>query len=357
MSTNLNDSTKASVIDDQACAVLEKPTFSKTEPQVEPSVLAIPEHLYDVAIIGAGPAALTAAIYTARDDLKTVVIEKGVTGGIPATIDIIENYPGFPDGIAGLELAEKLTAQAEKFGAKIELAEVTAIGSSKGIFCLTSSDGKFFAKTILIATGSDHKKLGIPGENEYYARGVHYCATCDGALYKGKNLVVVGGGNSAVQEALFLTRYATQIDLLVRSTFKADDILIKQLSENPKIKVHLHTVTESINGNDNSVTGVLGKNLNTNEPVEILTDGVFIFAGQQPNSAFLDGSAVVLDEAGFIHTDNHYQTSTKGVFAAGDVRSGATMQIACAAGEGAAAALCIREYLQHLPSIDLNLTR
>jgi thioredoxin reductase (NADPH) len=204
-----------------------------------------------------------------------------------------------------------------------------------------------YAKAILIATGSDYKKIGVPGELEYYARGVHYCATCDGAFYRDKRLVVVGGGNSAIQEAIFLTRFASHIDLLVRSTIKASDVLQHELDEfvkQGKITVHLNTTTDEIVGVDNSVTKVVSTK--DGKKTEFETDGVFVFVGLIPNSQFIKTSPIRLDEIGFVMTDEHLMTSMPGIFAAGDIRSGATMQIASAAGEGATAALKIREYLE-----------
>jgi thioredoxin reductase (NADPH) len=196
----------------------------------------------------------------------------------------------------------------------------------------------------LIATGSDYKKLGIPGESEYYARGVHYCATCDGAFYRNKRLVVVGGGNSAVQEALFLTKFASKIDLLVRSELRASDVLIHELEKNDKITIHLQTTTDEIVGQDGKVVKVVGTKSGKRQEFE--TDGVFVFVGLLPNTQFLAKSDIELDQVGLIKTDLNLQTSMGGVFAAGDVRSGATMQIASATGDGATAALRIREYLE-----------
>ncbi len=306
---------------------------------------ATPKH--DVIIIGAGPAALTAAIYTTREDIETLLFERGVIGGLAAVTDKIDNYPGFPEGVAGLQLADDLQKQAERFGAVIELGEVTAIKDEGKYKRLETTSGDMLARAVLIATGSDYKKIGVPGEEEFYARGVHYCATCDGAFYRDKKLVVVGGGNSAVQEALFLTRFATHIDLLVRSTIKASDVLqheLDQFVKDGKITVHLGTTTDEIIGKDNSVTKVVGTK--DGKKTDFPTDGVFVFVGLMPNSQFLKTTPVKLDEIGFVMTDTDLQTDMKGVFAAGDIRSGATMQIASASGEGATAALKIREYLE-----------
>ncbi|MEK7059463.1 MAG: FAD-dependent oxidoreductase [Patescibacteria group bacterium] len=305
----------------------------------------IPKH--DVIIIGAGPAALAAAIYTTREDIDTLLFERGVVGGLAAVTDMIDNYPGFPDGVDGIKLADELRKQAERFGAVIELGEVTAIHDEGKLKRLETTSGDMHARAVLIATGSDYKKIGVPGEQEYYARGVHYCATCDGAFYRDKRLVVVGGGNSAVQEAIFLTRFATHIDLLVRSTIKASDVLEHELDEyvkQGKVTVHLGTTTDEIIGKDKFVTKVIGTK--DGKKVDFKTDGVFVFVGLMPNSQFLKPTPVKLDEIGFVITDQHLHTTMRGVFAAGDIRSGATMQIASAAGEGATAALKIREYLE-----------
>jgi thioredoxin reductase (NADPH) len=305
--------------------------------------------IHDVVMIGAGPAALSAAIYTTREDLDTVLFEKGVIGGLAAITDWVDNYPGFSKGIAGLDLAEELRQQAERFGADIRLGEVTEIIDEGKTKLLKTTDGDVRAKAVLIATGSDYKKLGIPGEKEYYARGVHYCATCDGAFYRDKRLVVVGGGNSAVQEAIFLTRFASHIDLLVRGDkMRASEVLQHELAEHKdKITVHMNTTTDKIVANDqNLVSKVVGTDVKTKKEVTFETDGVFIFIGLLPNTQFLASSKIDLDKVGMINTDITLQTNMPGVYAAGDVRSGATMQIASAAGEGATAALMIRKYLE-----------
>lgn len=310
-----------------------------------------PKH--DVVMIGAGPAALTAAIYTTREDIETLLFERGVVGGLAAVTDKIDNYPGFPDGVEGLKLADGLQKQAERFGAVIELGEVTGIKDEGEFKRLETTSGDMLARAVLIATGSDYKKIGCPGEQEFYARGVHYCATCDGAFYRDKRLVVVGGGNSAVQETIFLTRFASHIDLLVRSKFRASDVLVEELQQyvdNGRVTVHLGTTTDEIIGDkDKGVTKVVGTDGTTGEKREFDTDGVFVFVGLMPNSQFLKDTPVKLDEIGFVITNHDLQTDMPGVFAAGDIRSGATMQIASAAGEGATAALKIREYLEGRP--------
>ncbi len=303
----------------------------------------------DVVMVGAGPSALAAAVYTTREDIDTVLYEKGVVGGMAAITDKVDNYPGFPDGIEGMQLATQLEAQAKRFGAEITYGEVSQIrdnGATKTIVV----DGKDVeAKAVLIATGSDYNKIGVPGEAEFYGRGVHYCATCDGAFYRDKRLAVVGGGNSAIQEALFLTRYASHIDLLVRSRVKASEVLQHELAdwvEKGKITVHLATTTDEIVATDGKVSGV--KVTHDGEQRVIDIDGVFVFVGLSPNTEFLKESAIMLDAVGLIETNARLETSMPGVFASGDVRSGATMQIASAVGEGASAALAIREYLEDL---------
>ena len=318
--------------------------------------------IHDTVMVGAGPSALAAAVYTTREDIETVLYEKGVIGGLAAITDKVDNYPGFPDGIEGMTLANQLEKQAERFGAKIEFGQVESI-KDEGEYKSLIIDGKEVkARSVLIATGSDYNKLGIPGEAELYGRGVHYCATCDGAFYREKKLVVVGGGNSAVQEAIFLTRFTTHIDLLVRSTIKASDVLkhdLQKFVDEGKITVHLDTTPDEIIAENGNVTKVLATK--EGKKTEFETDGVFIFVGLKPNTGFLDGSGVELDEQGLIKTDQHLETNIKGVFACGDVRSGATMQIASAVGEGATAALSIREYLdglghvENVPSLEVVL--
>jgi thioredoxin reductase (NADPH) len=309
--------------------------------------------IHDVVMVGAGPSALAAAVYTTREDVGTVLYEKGVIGGLAAITDLVDNYPGFPNGIEGLTLADHLQKQAERFGAEIEFGDVSAIRDDGDVKTLIVDGKEVQAKTVLIATGSDYNKIGVPGELEYYGRGVHYCATCDGAFYREKRLVVVGGGNSAIQEAIFLTRFTSHIDLLVRSTVKASEVLQHELQkfvDEGKITIHLNTTTEEIVANENNKV-VSVKAVEDGVPVSIETDGVFVFVGLKPNTGFLKDSGIELDEQGLIKTDTHLQTNMPGVFASGDVRSGATMQIASAVGEGATAALSIREYLDGLKVI------
>lgn len=308
--------------------------------------------IHDTIMIGAGPSALTAAIYTTREDIDTVLYEKATIGGMAAITDQVDNYPGFPDGVEGMTLAGHLEKQAERFGAHIEFGDVSAIRVD-GKYKIVTVDGQDVkAKSVLIATGSDYKKIGVPGEAELYGRGVHYCATCDGAFYRDKTLAVIGGGNSAIQETIFLTRYATHIDLLVRSTIKASDVLQHELQkyvDEGKVTVHLGTVTDEIIIEDGRAAGV--KVTTDGVQKDLKVNGIFVFVGLLPNTAFLEGSGVELDEVGLVKTNEHLETSLEGVYASGDVRSGATMQIASAVGEGASAALSIREYLDNFDKL------
>lgn len=311
----------------------------------------VDNRVHDLVIVGAGPAALSAALYTTREDIETLVLEKGVIGGLAAITDKIENYPGFPDGVSGMELADRLRAQAERFGAKIEYGDVSKIENGSDVKKVHTADNVYQTHTVLIASGNDYKRLQADGEKEFYGKGVHYCATCDGPLYKGKRIVAVGGGNSAAQESLFLARLVEHVDILIRrDQWRASDVLIERVKKTPNITVHFNTEIDRIAGEGNFVKRVLAKNNQTNQMIELPTDGVFVFIGLVPNTRFLAGSGVELDERGFVKTNDHLGTNVLGIFCAGDVRSGATEQIASAVGEGATAALTIREYLDQVPA-------
>ncbi len=303
----------------------------------------------ELVIIGAGPSALATAIYTTREDIPTVLYERAVVGGMAAITDQIDNYPGFAEGIAGMKLSSELQGQAERFGAEIEYGEASSLKRVDDHIEVVVDGQPVHAKAVLLATGSNHRKLGVPGEDELYGRGVHYCATCDGAFYRDKTLIVVGGGNSAVQEAIFLTRYATHIDLMVRSRLRASDVLQKELQkyvDEGKITLHIGATTDEVLIKDDKFAGI--KTTTDGVQTELMADGLFVFIGLIPNTQFLADSGVELDPAGHIITNEHLETSVKGVYASGDVRSGSTMQIATAVGEGATAAMKIREYLDEL---------
>ncbi len=300
-----------------------------------------------LAIIGAGPSALTAAIYTTREDIPTVLYEKGVVGGLAAITDKVENYPGFPSGVEGMILANQFQSQAERFGADIEFGEVSSVKKLNNAIEIIVDNKPILADAVLIATGSSYKKTGMPGEDDFYGKGVHYCATCDGAFYRDKKIAVIGGGNSAIQEAIFLTRFASHVDLLVRSKIRASDVLQKELKkyiDEGKITVHLKTTPQKILSLEGKINGI---EINQEDDIKQLeVEGVFVFIGLNPNTGFLQGSGIELDEQGLIKTNSRLETNIPGIFASGDVRSGATMQIASAVGEGASAALSIREYLE-----------
>ena len=303
-----------------------------------------PNFIWDCIIVGGGPTALSAAVYTAREDIKTLIIEKGVLGGLAAITEKVDNYPGFSHGISGMKLASELEDQAKRFGAQIELDEVRSINKNSHQFEVQTISDIFYAKSVLIASGSEWKKLNIEGESEFYGRGIHNCATCDGAFYRDKKLVVIGGGNSAAQESLFLTKFASEIDVLIRSgQFKASAVLVDKIKSHPKIKIHFHTKPVAILGKQNIESVLVETDTGQRN---ISTDGVFVFIGLKPAVDFLEGIDIVLDENRFVITDEKYQTNIGGIFCAGDVRSGATMQIASAVGEGASAALSIRHYLE-----------
>ena len=300
-----------------------------------------------LAIIGAGPSALAAAIYTTREDIPTVLYEKGVVGGLAAITDKVENYPGFPSGVEGMILANQFQSQAERFGADIEFGEVSSVKKLNNAIEIIVDNKPILADAVLIATGSSYKKTGMPGEDDFYGKGVHYCATCDGAFYRDKKIAVIGGGNSAIQEAIFLTRFASHIDLLVRSKIRASDVLQKELKkyiDEGKITVHLKTTPQKILSLEGKINGI---EINQEDDIKQLeVEGVFVFIGLNHNTGFLQGSGIELDKQGLIKTNSRLETNIPGIFASGDVRIGSTMQIASAVGEGASAALSIREYLE-----------
>ncbi len=308
------------------------------------------QDIKDLVIIGAGPSALTAAIYATRDGLDTVVYEKSAIGGIVATVDRIDNYPGFPDGISGYDISTQLEKQAKRFGTKVEFGEVNSLKREGDLIIVNIDGNDVFSHAALIASGCSHSKIGVMGEDEYYGRGVSYCATCDGIFFTGKNIAVVGGANSAIQEAIYLTQFAAHIDLIVRSTIKASDILkndLDKLVDAGKITVHLGVQVKEIIGDSQKVTGIKVVDVNLSESILNL-DGVFVFVGLKPTTNFTINSGIELDEGGFIKTDSKLATNIPGIFASGDVGSGSTRQIVSAAGEGATAAISIREFIQEI---------
>lgn len=333
---------------DTGDAVLMNPGQEQLQATLQPGEDEVAAY-HDALLIGAGPTSLAAAIYTTREDIDTLLLEKGVVGGLAAVTDMIDNYPGFEEGVAGMQLSESLRKQAERFGAAIEMADVQEIRDEGRYKKVVTDQGTYAAKAVLIATGNDYKQLGVPGEKDFYGRGVHFCATCDGAFYRDKRLVVVGGGNSAAQEGMFLTKFASHIDMLVRGDhLKATEVLSEKIQDSDVIDIHFNTTTDEIVGEDGKVTAVRGTDRTADAQVEFATDGVFVFIGLRPNTQFLEESGIELNENGFVVTDKMLQTNVPGIFCAGDVRSGATQQIASAVGEGATAALMMREYLEEI---------
>lgn len=303
----------------------------------------------DLAIIGAGPAGLTAAIYAARALLEVNVFEKGLLGGQAATATHVENYPGFPDGIEGVELIEKMKKQAENFGAKIVFAEVREINWKERK--LITSRGEVETQALIIASGTSPRELGVKGEREFKGKGVSYCAVCDGAFYTDERVAVVGGGNTAVEEALYLTKFASKVYLIHRrDSLRAERILQERLFSNPKIEVLWNTVVKEIKG-DNFVKGILVENLSTGETKEINISGIFVYIGLKPNTSLVEG-LVKLDKDGFIITNEDMETSVEGIFAAGDVRSKGLRQIATAVGDGAIAAISAEKYIREQKHIE-----
>ncbi|UCC69886.1 MAG: thioredoxin-disulfide reductase [Armatimonadota bacterium] len=302
-----------------------------------------------MVIVGGGAAGLTCAIYAGRGRLSTLLLEKMLPGGQIALSHLIENYPGFPQGISGSELAEGMHQHARRFGALIETAAVAGIEGTEGPFQLRLEGGERElgprARSVLIATGCSPRRLGVAGEKEYYGRGVSYCATCDGPLFSGKPVLVVGGGNAAVDEALFLANLASRVTVVHRrDQLRADPILQERALANPKIEfLWSHVVTEIVGGA--SVEAARARHVASDEEGEVTVSAVFIAVGETPQTGFLpDG--VERDEGGYIVTDSDLQTSVPGIFAAGDVRAGAYRQIAAAVGEGVLAYRSIRRYLE-----------
>ncbi|MBP6994129.1 FAD-dependent oxidoreductase [Candidatus Woesebacteria bacterium] len=289
---------------------------------------------------------MTAAIYATREGLDTTIFEKKVTGGQAATTDFIENYPGFPEGISGFELSQKMLAQAERFNTHIVSAGVTSIHYEGKYKKIETDDGTYFAKAIIISVGSEYRHSGAKGEDHLISRGIHFCATCDGPFYKNKKIAIIGAGNSAFQEGLFLTKFVSHITFVVRSDkARASDILQKQMAQMPeKVTILYNTKVQEFVG-DKRLEKMIIHNTQTNETSDLNVDGVFVFIGLIPQTDFLKG-AVDMDERGFVKATEHLETSMPGVFVAGDCRSGATAQVASAVGDGAKAAIHVREYLQ-----------
>lgn len=303
---------------------------------------------YDLIIVGGGPTALTTAIYAARDGFDVLVIERSGLGGQAGITELLDNYPGFPEGVTGAEFAERIIQQSKRYGVELLSAQnvVSVANENHDHYVTTDSGHVYCSHAVLIATGSTYKRLGVPGEDDYIGAGVHFCATCDGPFYKGREVAVIGGGNSAVEEAAFLTRFSPKVTLLVRgSELTANKIAVDKALNSPQMDVRFNTEVVEFKGKEHHLDTVVYKNRNTGEISELAVPGVFVFVGLRPNSKPFKDIAK-LDAQGFILTGIDFQTSTEGIFAAGDVRSGSTKQLVSAAGEGAAAALSIREHLR-----------
>ncbi|GAC1567632.1 MAG: hypothetical protein NVS3B14_14270 [Ktedonobacteraceae bacterium] len=303
---------------------------------------------YDLIIVGGGPTALTTAIYAARDGYDVLVIERSGLGGQAGITERLDNYPGFPEGVTGAEFAERVIEQAKRYGVELLSAQnVIGVSSVEDDHIVTTDSGhQYCCHAVLLATGSTYKRLGVPGEDDYIGAGVHFCATCDGPFYRGREVAVIGGGNSAVEEAAFLTRFCPKVTLLVRgSELTSNKIATDKALSSAEMEVRFNTEVVELKGSNNHLDTVVTKNRQTGEISELRVPGVFVFIGLTPNSEpFRD--IAKLDPQGFIMTGIDFQTSTEGVFAAGDVRAGSTKQLVSAAGEGAAAALAIREHLK-----------
>lgn len=299
---------------------------------------------FDIVIVGGGPASLSAAIYAGRAELKTLVLERQYLGGQVATTWQVDNYPGFPDGIEGPELIGRMEAQARRFGTQFRYEEVTRIELDGDVKVLTTDKEEYRSLTLILAMGADPKKLEVPGEDELRGRGVSYCGTCDGPFFRDKNVVVVGGGDAALKEALFIARFAKHITIVHRrDEFRAEKIHQTQVEKNEKISVAWNTVVTRINGTE-KVESVTTQDVNTKEEAKVPCEGVFIFIGHRPNTGFLC-NLLPNQCMGELETDLDMMTVLPGVFAIGDVRVHSYRQIATAVGEGATAAIAAEHWV------------
>ena len=298
-----------------------------------------------VLIIGSGPAGLAAALYAARAELEPVVLTGMELGGQAALTHIIENYPGFPEGVGGAELGELFQKQAERFGARVEFDTAESVDFSQRPYRVKTTNGEYMAETVIITTGATPKHLEIPGERELTGKGVSYCGTCDGWFFKDKKVVVVGGGDSALEEGLFLTRYATEVTIVHRrDELRAGAILQNRAKENPKIKFIWDTVVTEVRG-DEKVTSLQLKNVRTDEETTFETDGLFIFIGHTPNSQIFEGH-LEMDALGYLVVNNLMETNIPGVYAGGEIADPHFRQVITSAGMGAAAAIQANRWLE-----------
>lgn len=322
---------------------------------------------FPLIVVGGGPAGLTTALYTAREGIDTLVIERAAFGGQAAVTEKLDNMPGFPDGVAGIDFANRLRQQAARFGVQLlQAQEIVEIHTHANYHCIATATGdEYSAQAVIVATGSRYRRLGVPGESDYIGAGVHFCATCDGPFYKGKHVAVIGGGNSAAEESLLLTKFADHVTILVRGdAFNASKVIQESVLTDPKIDVRFNTEVEEFLGAKSKLNKLRVHDNRHDTQATLAIDGAFVFIGLDPNTAFLRGAGVRLNHWGFIITGHDLvhdgdrpagfqarepaalETSVPGIFAAGDVRQGSTKQVASATGEGAAAALLVREYLK-----------
>jgi thioredoxin reductase (NADPH) len=346
--------------------VLVEPSNSELAAKLGLKTMAERSH-YDLIVVGGGPAGLTAGFYTAREGADTLVIERAALGGQVAATERLDNVPGFSNGIGGIVFSDELRGQCTRFGVEmLQAQDVMRIHSHDNYHCVDTADGsEYSARALMLATGSRYRRLGIPGEEDYIEAGIHFCATCDGPFYKDQSVVVIGGGNSAAEESLSLVKFVEHVSLLVRGDkLTASQIVQDSLFSHPKIDVRFNTEAVEFIGEEGKLYSVVTKNNQIGDIEKIHPAGVFIFIGQTPNTGFLDEDGIETNEWGFVvtghdlvHDGQQYpdfedrepgvlETSVPGIFAAGDVRAGSTKQVASAAGEGATAALLIREYLK-----------
>jgi len=309
----------------------------------------IEEKEYDVIILGAGPAGITAGIYTGRALLKTLIVEEKMIGGEAASTDRIENYPGFPEGISGLELMDNMKKQAEKFKTQFLMSTVHNVAVSEEKKTVIADQGEFSARTLIVATGSSPKSLGIPGEQKFKGRGISYCATCDAPFFKDKDIAVIGAGNSGIQESLFLLEYVRSIKIIeFLPHMTAEKILQERIKQKNNVTFYLNSKLRSINGSQ-TVESVTIEKRETGEKTELPVDGVFVWVGLKPNTELFKGM-LNLDDYGFILTDEFLKTNIDGIFAAGDVRKKILRQVATSVGDGALSAYSALQYIESLHS-------
>ncbi len=299
----------------------------------------------DVLVVGGGPAGLTAGIYAGRGQLDVVIVERGLPGGQIAQTEEVENYPGFAEPIAGPDLAQRMVAQAERFGAKIVMDEIESVERAGDGFRVRGYEREYHAKAVILATGANPRRLGVPGEDEFYGRGVSTCATCDGFFYRGKHVVVVGGGDAAVEEGLFLTKFADRVTLVHRrDELRANKVAQERAFANPKMRFVWNTVVEEVLGDDGQVSGVRTRDVVTGETDTITADGVFIYVGHVPNTGYLQGT-VSLNAHGYVAVRDEIYTDVEGIFAAGDVADEIYRQLSTSVGAGTRAAMTAERWL------------